>query len=326
VSEFIFTVCEPGFEKVLKAEVARTFPSLRPSFARPGMVTFKSDGAHDAASRPSTFARVWGRSMARPTALAEVEPLVRPGDTLHVFARDPADPTAVALANSVDEALRPPGTPNRAEPGRRVLDVIVAPGEPWLVGSHVHGPWRSPEPGGRFTIASLPDSPSRAHAKIGEAIAWADLDVRAGQVVVDIGAAPGGASLALVRAGLEVWAIDPAAMDDEVLAYRHPNGARVHHLRSKIAAVRWEQLPAHVDWLVCDVHLAPQVAIHQLRRIVPALRKRLRGAVITLKLNDLAFVDELPELRRRIGELGFATVQCTHLPSNRQEVCAVAWC
>ena len=98
----------------------------------------------------------------------------------------------------------------------------------------------------------------------------------------------------------------------------------VHHLRIKVGALRWEQLPPRVDWLLVDVNLAPQVALHEVARLMPPLRDTLRGAVITLKLNDWAFVDELPALVRRIEAMGLPRVRLRHLPSNRREVCAVA--
>jgi 23S rRNA (cytidine2498-2'-O)-methyltransferase len=114
-------------------------------------------------------------------------------------------------------------------------------------------------------------------------------------------------------------------MDPAVLAYRHASGAAVDHLATTLAAVRWEQLPARVDWLLVDVNLAPQVALHELARLMPRLRPTLRGAVITLKVNDLAVVADLPRLVERIAGFGFAGgVHVTHLPANRQELCAVA--
>ncbi len=72
------------------------------------------------------------------------------------------------------------------------------------------------------------------------------------------------------------------------------------------------------------VHLAPQVALHEVARLAPALRDRLRGAVITLKLDDWAFVDELPAFAARIAALGVPDVRLRRLPSNRRELCAVA--
>ena len=98
----------------------------------------------------------------------------------------------------------------------------------------------------------------------------------------------------------------------------------VHHFAMKVGALRWEQLPARVDWLLVDVNLAPQVALHEIARLMPKLRPTLRGAVITMKLNDFAFVDALPSLTKRIADLGFSDVQLRHLPSNRREICCVA--
>jgi 23S rRNA (cytidine2498-2'-O)-methyltransferase len=144
------------------------------------------------------------------------------------------------------------------------------------------------------------------------------------QVALDIGAAPGGASLALARRGVDVWAVDPGELAPAVLAYRHASGAQVHFLRTKVGALRWEELPRRVDWLVVDMNLAPQVVLHELGRLMPPLKKSLRAAVVTLKLNDWAFVEELPKLVARVRELGFGEVALRHLPSNRREICCVA--
>ena len=141
----------------------------------------------------------------------------------------------------------------------------------------------------------------------------------AGEVALEIGCAPGGAALALARRGVEVWGVDTAELAPQVRAE-----PLVHHLRLKVGALRWEQLPPRVDWLLVDVNLAPQVALHEVARLVPKLRGTLRGAVFTLKLNDWSFVDELPALGDRIRAMGFTSVRMRHLPSNRREITAVA--
>lgn len=214
------------------------------------------------------------------------------------------------------QAIGPGGT---AQIGELVADVVVAEGEPALVGLHVHDATRSPNAGGTFAVAMPPDSPSRAYAKIEEAIAWAQIPMRPGHVALEIGAAPGGAVYALARRGLDVWAVDPGALAPHVAAL-----PGVHYLPIKVGALRWEQLPPRVDWLLCDMNLAPQVALHELARLMPRLRSTLRGAVITLKLNEWAFVDELPTLVQRIRDFGLPHVALRHLPSNRRELCAVA--
>ena len=94
------------------------------------------------------------------------------------------------------------------------------------------------------------------------------------------------------------------------------------HLKIAVGELTVEQLPAHVDWLLLDVNLASQVAIHSVRGIVSSLRGSLRGVLFTLKLNDWAMAAKVPELLRRIGEMGMTEVRATQLPSNRQEIFA----
>ncbi|MBS1153378.1 MAG: putative SAM-depedent methyltransferase [Myxococcaceae bacterium] len=331
-----FACCQIGSEKLLKSEVARTQPGLRPAFARPGLVTFVSDQPTSAdLELDAVFARVWGASLGRATTVDEVIALLSGADSgvgsakprLHVFARDPATEGAPAEVTRVHEALVAAGR-FLPEPlpkvGELVVDVIVAPGEPWLVGLHRHRAGRWAVPGGQPPIVVPPESPSRAFAKIEEAIVWAGLDVKPGQVALEIGSSPGGAALALARRGVTVWGVDPAPMGPGVVEYRGPSGAQVRHLAIKVGELAWEDLPPRIDWLLLDVHLAPQVALHSIQRFLPRVKKGLKGAVLTLKMNDQQIFEEIPALLERVKRMGFKEVRATHLPSNRSEICCVA--
>lgn len=317
--DFAFASCLPGVEPAVKLEVARDRPDLAFAFSRPGLVTFKSRGAITPEDPPaSVFARVWGRSLGTVVnADAVREQLADLGVTrVHVYSRDPDKPADLAPW----AALAPRGP---ALVGELVANIIVPPGgstaEVSFLGIHRHDPTRGPEAGGGFGVVVPEDAPSRAYAKIEEAIAWAKLPLAAGEVALEIGAAPGGAVLALARRGLTVWGVDTGELAPVVRAL--PN---VTHLAKKVGAVRWEELPPRIDWLLVDVNLAPQVALHEISRLMPKLRPTLRGAVITLKLNDWGFVAELPKLVQRIRDLGLPDVRLRHLPANRKEVCAVA--
>lgn len=322
--DFVFATCLPGLEPALKLDLARARPELRLAYSRPGLVTFKSARAVAPDDPPgSVFAWVWGRSIG-PLGPDPADPALRAqlaalgANRLHAFFRE-AGEAPVDLAGVAPWQALGPGGP--AEPGELVADAIVAPipDDPVWLGIHRHDRLRSPHPGGAIPVAVPDDAPSRAYAKIEEAIAWADLAVAPGQVALEIGAAPGGAALALARRGLEVWAVDTGALAPQVAAL-----PSIHHLAKKVGALRWEELPAHIDWLLVDVNLAPQVALHEVRRLMPRLVGALRGAVFTLKLNDWTFVAELPALVDRIRQMGLADVRLRHLPSNRREVCAVA--
>jgi len=317
VAEFAFATCLPGIESGLKLDVARARPELKFAYSRPGLVTFKSPRAVAPEDPPgSPFARVWGRSVGAADDPVVAASLLAPYavDRAHVFAREAE--TDVDLV-PWQHAL---GAGGPARDGELVADVVVgAVGEAAWLGVHRHDASRVAWPGGAIPVEVPPDAPSRAFAKIEEAIAWARLPVAAGQVALEIGAAPGGAAMALARRGLEVWAVDTGAMAPQVLAL-----PGVKHVAKKVGALRWEELPAKVDWLLVDVNLAPQVALHEVARLMPRLKGSLAGAVITLKLNDWTFVAELPALVERIRQMGFREVGLKHLPSNRREICAVA--
>ena len=339
---FAFITCQIGFEAWAKRELTRTRPTWKLAYSRPGFITFKTpDDVGLAEAAPTAFARSWGRSLGRAVdadGVIAAAMALRDGDEpgkftrVHALARDPELPvdeladvaakvaTGLSLSNlALGDALV----------GDLVLDIIAAPGEPMSLGVHRHIRDRAASVGG-VAPASVPDdSPSRAYAKIEEAIAWTGLPIAAGDTALEIGSAPGGAALALVRRGVNVIGVDPGAMDEVVLAARHENGAHVEHRAIKVGALRWEDLPVRIDWLLVDVNLAPQVALHEIARLMPFLLARrngrsLRGVVFTIKLNELAFVDELATFRDRFATMGLSDVVMTHLPANRQEVCAVA--
>jgi len=318
VTSFAFATCLPGLEPALKRDVARVRPELRFAYSRPGLVTFKSPSTIEPDDRPgSVFARVWGASLGASRDPDDAaHQLAQVGATrVHVFARDPDAGVDLAPWRAALSSL-PTGPAND---GELVADVIVAADEPAWLGLHRHDRWHLPHPGGAIPVEVPADAPSRAYAKIEEAIAWCELPIAAGQVAIEIGAAPGGAVMALAKRGVEVYGVDTGELAPQVRAL-----PGVHHLAVKVGALRWEELPPRVDWLLVDVNLAPQVALHEIARLMPPLKKTLRGAVITLKLNDWAFVDELGTLAERIAAFGFHDVRMRHLPSNRREVCCVA--
>lgn len=339
-ADFVFAVCQVGAEGALKAEVARLHPGWRFAFSRPGLITWRTDQPIDAdVELGAVFARAFGVSLGKAGSAQEVLQLaarIQDGNSgplvLHVFARDDAPPgedpltdssalveitRAELLAQAPPELFVADVRPPRR--GEGVLDVIVHKDDPPWVGFHRHGDAHSPEPGGRAPLALPEDAPSRAWLKLEEAVAWSHLPLRAGQIAVEIGSAPGGASWALLRRGLQVVGIDPGQMAPQVLS-----ASGFSHLQLPLGDVRREQLPRHVDWLLMDVNLAPQVALHGVRRIVSMLRPNLRGVIFTLKLNDWKMADEVPALCARIAGMGLSNVRATQLPSNRREICAVA--
>ncbi|HWB79870.1 MAG TPA: hypothetical protein VG755_33125, partial [Nannocystaceae bacterium] len=206
MTDFVFATCLPGSKAWLQRELARTRPDLRPAWSRPGVMTFRSDAELADPEPRAVFARAHGRSLGFAKSTAEIVELARPIDAplrVHVFARDPVDPDRTPIDDAPvdamrdellallgDRALHDP----RPQLGDRVLDVVIAAGEPSLIGWHAHDHDRSAAPGGGRRIAAPDDTPSRAFAKLEEALVWSGLPLADGDVVVEIGAAPGGAA------------------------------------------------------------------------------------------------------------------------------------
>jgi 23S rRNA (cytidine2498-2'-O)-methyltransferase len=311
---FFFCATNVGSERLVKAEIARLRPDARPAFARPGLVTFKTGAtlAPDFALA-ATFARAWGSSLGAVDALEAARSV---GATrLHAWDREGGPAPAVAELRA--SGLFAPG--DVAVAGETVLDVVCAEGEPAWLGWHVHAAAHAPWPGGLVPVELPPEAPSRAFAKIEEAIAWWGAPLHRGETALEIGSAPGGASYALLRRGLSVVGVDPGAMDPIVTA-----NPAFRHVRAAAGAVRREDLPAETHWLLLDVNLAPQVALHAIRRLVPMIRGSLRGAILTLKLNEEGFAAEIPAFLQRVRELGFADARAIQLPSHRSEICVYA--
>ncbi|MCA9675907.1 MAG: hypothetical protein KC464_12785, partial [Myxococcales bacterium] len=152
---------------------------------------------------------------------------------------------------------------------------------------------------------------------------WADLEPAPGDVAVELGASPGGASYAMLCRGVTVYGIDPGEMAPACLDFTGPHGNRFVHLHMPAAEVPKAALPRQYQWLLNDVNLAPMVALRYIERFVALAHGGLRGAILTLKLNDDGVFAALPRLRERIAKLGAPRIRYTQLPSHRSEVVAI---
>jgi len=334
-STHALALCNPGSERWLKQEMAALRPELRAGFQRPGIVTFRAGdagfGPDDAPG--AVFARAWAASrgpVPEPAAIAALAAQIGVRAAF-VGARDQgpsgAVPPAREAAAQQDAVawrarLHELGVPTAATPaaGDLVLDVVTSPGEAPVVGWHRHGPGRHVDPCGRFACEPPAEAPSRAWRKVAEGLRWSGADLRPGEVVLEVGAAPGGSTLAFVERGALVIAVDPQPLAPALQA--HP---QVRWFPRPIAAVTRAELPPEVHWIACDANIAPARAIRAIRRLVPPFRRSLRGLLLTLKLNDDAVVATLPRLLRQVRELGAAEVRATQLPSNRRDLFVVAW-
>ncbi len=269
--------CRGGFEAEMAAELgarARELGVDGRSWADPrgGLAAFEprdGDGARrfEAALswRDLVFARQLVEGFAHLTGLPpgdRVGPVVAalpPGEPFSAAVVEAPDteagkalgPLCGALAAPLEEELRRRGRLGRVGPRLHVL--LLGPTEAVLATAD---PKRSsPWPGGIPRLKLSRDAPSRSALKLEEALgvflpgqareSW----LAAGMYAVDLGAAPGGWSWVLARAGLRVTAVDNGALSPALGEL-----GLVEHVAAD--GFTWRP-PWPVDWMVCDMVAAP---------------------------------------------------------------------
>jgi 23S rRNA (cytidine2498-2'-O)-methyltransferase len=138
-----------------------------------------------------------------------------------------------------------------------------------------------------------------------------------GDLVLDIGCAPGGGTWSLLQRDVRVIGVDPAEMAPAIAT--HP---RFVHMREAFERVD----PSHIPTprlVVFDVNLAPIKTMKPLVRLVRGL-KGAGGVLLTLKLNDARMIEKIPWMLKQVHAMGFDEVRATQLAANRQEMCVFA--
>ncbi|HET6879692.1 MAG TPA: SAM-dependent methyltransferase [Pirellulales bacterium] len=344
-SGFLFVTCQVGAERAVKGELAREWPAMRFAYSRPGFLTFKLPADLELGpdfNLRSVFARSYGFVLGKTQAVtleervAEMAGLAedRKFDKLHVFQRDRAapgehgfEPGLTAAAEEVEAAIRRlwpaeapalPGSRPLARAGQSVLDCVLVEPNEWWIGHHVATGFSSRRPGGLSRIKLPDDALSRAYLKMEEALAWSRLPIKHGDLSAELGCAPGGSCQALLKHGLNVIGVDPAAMPEVLL--ETPNFV---HLRKRASDVRRSEFRS-VKWLFADINVAPQYTLDAVEAIATSRRVQLRGLLLTLKLLEWELADEVPSYLSRIRAWGFPYVRARQLQHNRQEICVVA--
>lgn len=337
---FAMLCCANGAENQVKQSIASH--GWRLAFSRPGFVTAKHD--HPVELPDGIFIRTASHSIGHlhdvdgeaqlkrlTELLGEAFPSGRPFDQVHVWPRDRlpigkfgfepgVDEVSKLVATRIHQALSPrwvtTDQPNRiAEPGERVLDVVLVDPADWFVGWHTASKWHSRWPGGVQPIEPRYDPISRAYFKAAESITWSGFDFSAGDTVVEIGSAPGGACGRLLELGLNVIGIDPAEMDERIAD--HP---RFKHLRARAGDLPRREF-RNVQWLLADSNVKPEKTLTTIENIVMHRECSLSGMLITLKLGDYKAAGEIPKWVKRIETWNPIDVQVRQLARNRCEVC-----
>lgn len=318
-SEFVFALCNPGSEKALKLEAEAMALGWRLSYQRRGFVTFKADAPFSLASLDVNLACArrlclsLGKSPTREEAIRRVEAAAH-----------------IQHARFFDRKMQGVPGEGRPEIGELVGTVVeLRPDEFWS-GLHHHAPFLSPDPAGDPAIVMPADSPSRAWLKLEEAVRFFALDFTPSDIVVELGCAPGGVVLALLRRGVSVIGVDPAKMADVVLASAITNRDEApsnrpwfFHSRKPAALTSKRDLGNGVTWFMSDMNQSPEVVLKEcarFRKMAPSIR----GVLITLKLTDLAQVADKAQWFASLAAMGFQTIRLQQLSVHHKEFALLA--
>jgi 23S rRNA (cytidine2498-2'-O)-methyltransferase len=331
MTPYVFATCRVGAEVALKAEADKL--GLRPAFARPGFVSFKSEvEITPAYVFPSVFAHAFGASFDRTTpdklpAVARVLAKRVRASRVHVFARDwvndDDEPSELAeLAAMLDPGVDLPR--GQAKLGETVLDVLLVDPNVVVLGAHVHTDTHSPFAGGVPPLVLPEASPSRAWLKFEEALLWHGVSPRPNETAIEIGSAPGGTAYALTQRGLRVFAVDPAAMDASLANAKMPDGRlAMVHVKKPAAHLSKLDIDAKASWLLIDVNDTPETTLNLAQKTLGLLDARPK-LILTLKMSDWAKAKNLELHRERVTRWGYADVRLKQLALGRREVVVLA--
>ncbi len=337
---FAMMCCAFGAEKAVKESILSE--GWRLAFSRPGFITAKHDG--DRKPPKGIFIRTSATSLGQVkgtdaashietlrSLLEERFPAEFRFDQFHLWPKDRAPIGRFDFEPGIDEVSRAiaeeiyaklaedwfrSDAPNRvAQPGEKILDVVLVDPSHWFIGTHEAETWPTRWPGAIQPIDLAEEPVSRAYYKAAEAIQWSGFDLQRGDVAIEIGSAPGGACGRLLELGLKVIGIDPADMDPRVA--EHPN---FQHL-----VARADDLPRRAfrdaKWLLVDSSVTPNQTLATVANVVCNRNSNFRGLLITLKLGDYEAADRIEAWRRKVESWGVSDIQIRQLARNRCEVC-----
>ena len=274
---FAMLCCAHGAEACVKEAIADE--GWRLAFSRPGFVTAKHD--QTSALPKGIFIRTAAHSIGHlknsdgQQQCAGVMDLLDESfadgwqfDQVHVWPRDRVpigkfgfepgiDEVSKLVADQIHDALanrwvRSDAANRIAEPGQRVLDIVLVDPSDWFLGWHKSTDWPSRWPGAVQPISPEHEPISRAYYKAAESLVWSGFDLTPGDIAVEIGSAPGGACGRMLELGLKVIGVDPAEMDPRISQHKH-----FTHLRARAGDLPRKEFRG-ARWLLVDSNVKPK--------------------------------------------------------------------
>jgi len=256
MAQFYFALTNVDAEPLLKKEVTLRYPELKLSYSRPGFITFKGESSLDF---DPLFSRVSGKCLGK-FKLSELNFL-----KAWVWKRCEEFELPIELTEISENSL--------FKVGETVTLIMMVGVDEFWVGEYKLLKTHFQTPGEVSSIVER-KVPSRAYYKIAEAFEAFDLPFDHQERVLELGSAPGGASLFLLEQDLLVLGVDPAEMDPVIT-----KNYNFRHLKLPFESLTENDFKEGVDWIISDINLPPTVVMREVTRLISFLNPR--GIVIT---------------------------------------------
>lgn len=299
MTQFYFVLTNAEAEPLLKEEISIRYPELRMSYSRPGFITFKAESE---VSFNPLFCRLSGISLGK---FRKSELKVEKAWVYTVSNRFTTPPDLLALSQKTIFKI-----------GETATVLIQVGDDEFWVGQYTLRRDHFQTAGEVSSILEREDVPSRAYFKIAEAFEAFDLPMEHEDRVLELGSAPGGATMFLLENDMKVLGVDPADMDSKVA-----KKFNFKHLRKPFEHLT-EADVSEVEWIVSDVNLPPTVVMKEVWRLLTFLEPV--GMILTLKINEHKHLEFIATIRQKMKDNGFKKVELKYLPSHKKEIALVA--
>lgn len=321
MAKFVYFICNSGSASLLKEELKRKHPYFNVAFSRQTFLTFKrADGLESRLDFDPrcVFARAFGISLGKvkkseigKVLQSELNHLQKENFILHEWSLDESPSWSVRQELKDLFTLQEKNIPSL---GDYIIEIIKIGENDFFLGLRKHSFWQTPFVGGIPDFILPTEAPSRAWLKTEEALHLSKAELRPGEIVLEIGSAPGGSVFNFLNRKMKVYGVDTAEMHQVCL--QHPSYT---HLSTTMQKIDLSKIKGKVRWLAIDINQKPSYALRELRILLPDLQKDLLGMFLTFKLTD---GDSIKRIDGNIKELQDykMNVLATQLYHNRNEI------
>lgn len=319
--QYIFVCTNPGNEILLKEEIKIFYPELVLSFSKKGFVTFKNTGiAYDLKTISQlqlTFATRSGIFYGKSTPENIVSDVKASGlDSedfmIHSFA--------IGCETDFDakEAFGREVNGYSAE-GKIVIDLMsLGPNEIWF-GAHSVASGCTRYPNSMAEVDTPDNAVSKGYLKLSQIVKLYALKLFKGDLWLDFGCAPGGASQYLLDEGCKVVGIDPAKISPEIANHKN-----FSHMKKSVQDLSHEDLPEDVRWIHADININPKQSIKEVLRLAKKYNRTLKGIIFTVQVVKMEYIENIESFEDQFYDWGFHNIISRQVPAHKKEYVILA--